>query len=116
MYLLRRSSSRLFRWRRRCLLRSRRGRCSLGRRRRCGGSCCRLLFRREVDDIRLDLGDLGDRVHGVLHGFLLRSRDDDDIETVVELLLLEILSARHGFDDIAELVECVHDHVRARGL
>ena len=35
---------------------------------------------------------------------------------MVELLLLEILSARHGFDDIAELVKCVHDHIGARGL
>ena len=115
MYLLRRGCGRLLRGGRRCFLRSRRGCCSLGRRGR-GGSCCRLLLRREVDDIRLDLGDLGDRVHCVLHGFLLRSRDDDDIETVIELLLLEILSARHGLDDIAELVERVHDHIGARGL
>ena len=114
MLLLRRGCSGLG-----CLF-LRRGCCRL----RCwsGGRCCsrrRRCFLTDLVRVNLlnrNVLDFRDGIHGILDGLSIAACGDDHIKAALKLLLLKILSRRNAFDDITDLIQCLHDHDGTRRL
>ena len=91
--------------------------CRLCRRCRCCGSCrssgsSLLADLVGINRLYGDIFDLGNRIHGILHRLGVAGRGDKNIKAALKLLLLKIFSGRNTLDDIADLIERIHDHDR----
>ena len=69
-----------------------------------------------IELLHTDVLDLRDGINGVCYGLSVACRCEYDIEAALEFLLLEILRRRNALDDIADLIQCMHDHDRTRCL
>ena len=69
-----------------------------------------------VELLHTDVLDLRDGINGIRHSLSVACRCEYDIKAAFELLLLEILRRRNALDDIADLIQCMHDHDRTRCL
>ena len=66
-----------------------------------------------VEFLDRNIFNFGDGIDSVLHRLGIIGARHNNIKAELELLLLEILRRRDALDDIADLIEGMHDHNRA---
>ena len=76
----------------------------------------RLGERIRIELLHTNVLDLRDGVNGIRYRLSVTRRCDYDIEAALKFLLLEILSRGNALDDIADLIQCMHDHDGTRCL
>ena len=69
-----------------------------------------------VELLHTNVLDLRDGVNGIRYRLSVTRRCDYDIEAALKFLLLEILSRGNALDNIADLIQCMHDHDGTRRL
>ena len=74
------------------------------------GECIR------IELLHTNVLDLRDGVNGIRYRLSVTRRCDYDIEAALKFLLLEILRRGNALDDIADLIQCMHDHDGTRCL
>ena len=69
-----------------------------------------------VELLYADVLDLRDSVNGIRYRLSIACRCEHDIKAALKFLLLEILRRGNALDNIADLIQCMHDHDGTRRL